>query len=716
MSDQLLNSYWYRIANIKLSLPGHVRVHQHNYRKTVWFILRDEITGKHHRFNQAAYNFIRQIDGRRTVNQIWEALNEELGDDSPTQDDIIRLLGTLHFANFINTDLAVDIEQLVDRRKKERKQLFKTKYGNPLALRFALLDPDAFLSKYMRYVAPFFTRLAGIIALCVIIVAALQMVRNWDQLSSYAVENALSPYNLFLMWLVYPVIKLVHELGHGFAVKRWGGEVHELGIMLLVLMPVPYVDASAASSFRSKYKRMLVGAAGIVVELLLAAVALLIWLNIQHGLVSDLLFNVMLIGGVSTILFNGNPLLKFDGYFVLSDAIEIPGLGVRANKYYGYLVQRYIFNVQSIESPTIARGESIWFVVYAAAAFVYRLFLMVAIALFVAKQYFFIGIGLAIWALFMQAVMPVYKWLRHLFCSPVLMQRRERAIAVTSVFLVCMAVVIFTIPVPLNTMAEGVVWLPEKSHVRANTDGFVDSVLIQPGEVVNKGSQLVITSDPLVKAELKLLKAQYRELEVKRVALVKEDIVQADITLEEMHLVQGRIDFIEKQIAELVIKSPVDGVFVMSDVDEMAGYFVKQGDQIAYVINYDDVNVRVVVPQNAIRLVRQNVEHVELRFVGQVEQSYQTNVTREIPAATYRLPSKALGQQGGGVIQIDPFDTDGVQTKDQYFQFEVAMPLAMTAEYVGQRVFVKFMHGYEPLAWQWYRAVEELFLNEFGNV
>ncbi len=716
MSDQLLNSHWYRIADVKLSLPSHVRVNQHSYRKTVWFVLRDDTTGKHHRFNQAAYNFIRQIDGRRTINEIWQALNEELGDDGPTQDDVIRLLGTLHFANFLHTNLTVDIEQLIDRRDKERKQLFKTRFGNPLALRFPLLDPDAFLSRFLPYVAPLFSRMAAFISICIIMFAALQMVRNWELLSNYAIENTLSPYNLFLMWLVYPVIKIIHELGHGFAVKRWGGEVHELGIMLLVLMPVPYVDASAASSFRSKYKRMLVGAAGIIVELLLAAVALIIWLNIQQGLLSELLFNVMLIGGVSTLLFNGNPLLKFDGYFVLADAIEIPGLGVRANKYYGYLIQRYIFNVKSLESPIMARGESLWFIIYAAAAFVYRLFLMVAITLFVANQYFFLGIGLAIWALFMQAVMPVYKWLKHLFSSPVLMQRRERAIAVTAAFLVCMAAIIFMIPVPLNTVTEGVVWLPEKSHVRAKADGFVDSVLVKPGVMVTKGSQLIVTSDPLVKAELKLLKAQYRELEVKHVALANEDIVQAQIALEEMNLIQGKIAFIEQQIDELVMQSDEDGIFVMSDANEMQGYFVKQGDPVAYVINYDEVNVRVVVPQNAIGLVRQNVEQVEVRFVGQINQPYKTTISREIPAATYKLPSKALAQQGGGTIQTDPFDADGVKTRDQYFQFELAMPENIIASQVGQRVFVKFSHGSEPLALQWYRAIEELFLDELGKV
>lgn len=254
MAEQLLSSHWYRISNLKLSLRSHVRVHQHRYRNTIWYVLRDDTTGKHHRFNEAAYNFIRLIDGQRSVNAIWEILHEELADDAPTQDEVIRLLGTLHFANHILADITPDIQELIDRRNKGRKQTFKSRFGNPMALRFPLWDPDAFLKKFMHYVAPLYSGIAGFIYLLIISYATLQMVRNWELLSNHAVENTLTPDNLFLMWLVYPVIKLIHELGHGFAVKRWGGEVHEFGIMLLVLMPVPYVDASAASSFRSKYK------------------------------------------------------------------------------------------------------------------------------------------------------------------------------------------------------------------------------------------------------------------------------------------------------------------------------------------------------------------------------------------------------------------------------------------------------------------------------
>lgn len=716
MSEQLFSSHWYRVSSVKLSLRSHVRVHQHRYRNTIWYILRDETTGKHHRFNQAAYNFIRLIDGQRSVNDIWEILHEELADDAPTQDEVVGLLGTLHFANHLLGNITPDIEELIDRRNKERKQIFMTKFGNPMAMRFPLLDPDIFLHKLMPYVAPLFTRTAGFVALIVILFAALQTLRNWELLSNHVVENTLSPYNIFIMWMVYPVIKALHELGHGFAVKRWGGEVHELGIMLLVLMPVPYVDASAASSFRSKYDRMFVGAAGIVIELLLASVALLLWLNIQQGLISDILFNIMLIGGASTLIFNGNPLLKFDGYFVLSDAVEIPGLGPRANKYCGYLIQKYLFSVQGIDSPVMARGESIWFVVYAISAFVYKLFLMVIITFFVASQYFFIGMILAFWMIFMQAIMPIIKWSRYLVTSPSLMQRRERAILITLSIIAVVTTLTFMVPVPLNTVTQGVVWMPEKSYVRASADGFVEAVLVKQGEQVNREDPLILTSDPLVNAQLKLLKAQYRELEIKHTALVKEDIVQADIVLEELNTTKRSIARLQEQITELVMKSPVDGEFIMTASSQIQGYYVKQGDPVAYVLNYDEVSIRAVVPQDAIGLVRQKVEDVEIRFVGQLGKKYHTNISREIPAATYKLPSKALAQQGGGVIETDPFDNEGIKTKDQYFQFDIAMPEKLKVSLIGQRVYVKIKHGNESLALQLYRSFEELFLDELGKV
>jgi putative peptide zinc metalloprotease protein len=716
MADQLFSSHWYRVANVKLSLRSHVRVHQHVYRNGTWYILRDESSGRHHRFNEAAYNFIKLINGKRTVNEIWEMMQESLGDDAPTQEEVIQLLGQLHHADHLLAELTPDVAELIDRRKKERKNLFISRVGNPLAIRIPLVDPDRLLTRWMHFVRPLFTKTAAVIGLVIMLYALLEMARHWSMLSNHAIEHALSPYNLLIIWFVYPLVKGIHELGHGFAVKKWGGEVHELGIMMLVLMPVPYVDASAASSFRSKRRRMIVGAAGIIVELFLASVALLLWLHVQQGLVSDVLFNIMLIGGVSTLFFNGNPLLRFDGYYVFADAIEIPGLGKRANRYYIYLIQKYLFDVKGVKSPVTADGESRWFVIYGAAAFVYRIMIMVMITLFVAGKYFFIGVGLAIWVIFLQLVVPVLKAIAYLLKSPTLSQRRERALSVSIGTIVMVVAMLFLIPMPLNTMAEGVVWMPEHSYVRAGSNGFIQDIPVKDGEHVKKGDVLIVTHDPLMQVQLKLLEANKKELMVKYDALMQEDIVESEIALEEINMLDGKIQRLKEQISEMTITSPVDGVFIIAESKDLHGHYLKQGDPIAYVIDYNDVSVRAVVPQNSIGMVRKKTLDVEIRLEGMMQERIPSSIEREIPAATYRLPSKALGQDGGGKIQTDPFDEEGVRTKDQYFQFDLAFPDSGGSQHIGKRVYIRFTHGYEPLAWQWYRSFEELFLDELGRV
>src|SRR4030095_8480768 len=142
--------------------------------------------------------------------------------------------------------------------------------------------------------------------------AIVLALAHWSELANSAPERILALDNLVLLWIVFPIVKLAAELGHAYATKLQGGEVHELGVMLLVLSPIPYVDSSAANRMRSKWRRALVGLAGVTVEIFLAALALYVWLAVEPGLVRAAAFDVMVVAGVSTLLFNLNPLLRYD--------------------------------------------------------------------------------------------------------------------------------------------------------------------------------------------------------------------------------------------------------------------------------------------------------------------------------------------------------------------------------------------------------------------
>ena len=404
MSDTLFSLSWYRVAELRPRLRAHTQIHRHEYRGEVWFVLQDHASGRSHRLSPPAYRFIGLMDGNATVQDLWGAVNEQLGDHAPTQDEVIRRLGQLHSSDALLCDVPPDSRELFRRYQRHQGMLWRRRLATPLAVRFPLFDPERFLSRTLWLVRPLFSWYGALIWFLVVALGVILAGVHWSELTDGIVDRAMSPHNLLLLWLVYPLVKTVHELGHGYAVKNWGGEVHDIGRMLLVLAPVPYVDASAASGFRGKGPRMVVGAIGIAVELFLAAIALFIWLSVEPGTVRAVAYNVMLIAGVSTLFFNGNPLLRFDGYYVLSDGLEIPNLGTRANRYLGFLVQRHAFGLAEADSPARSTWERFWFVFYGIAAFIYRMLIMFVIILYIAGKFFAIGVVLALWAAFSQIV------------------------------------------------------------------------------------------------------------------------------------------------------------------------------------------------------------------------------------------------------------------------------------------------------------------------
>src|SRR5258705_3648387 len=272
MVSMLFSPSWYRVAALKPRLRGHVEIHRHSYRDAIWFVLQEHVSGRSHRLTPAAYAFMGLMDGKRCVQNLWDLCNEHSGTDAPTHDDVVRLLGQLHAADSLIGDVPPDTRELFRRFQRQRRQTWRQRLWTPLAIRVPLFDPDRFLERTAFLVRPLFGWLGALIWLSVVSAGLVLAGLNWSALSENVVDRALPPPNLLLLWFFYPLLKAVHELGDAYATKIYGGEVHEIGGMFLVFVPVAHVDASAASSFSHKHQRIVVGAIGIGVEMLLAAV------------------------------------------------------------------------------------------------------------------------------------------------------------------------------------------------------------------------------------------------------------------------------------------------------------------------------------------------------------------------------------------------------------------------------------------------------------
>jgi putative peptide zinc metalloprotease protein len=713
VSEPFLSASWYRVATLRPKLREHARVERHRYRGHPWYVVRDPASGQVHRLSPAAYLLVAKMDGARTVDELWTGTGAQLGEEAPSQDDVIRLLAQLHSTDLLQAQVPPDARELFERLStRQRSRLWRTML-NPMAIRIPLWDPDAFLERSLPLVRPLLGWFGGLLWLAVVIPPIVLAGQYWADLTENLSDRLLATESLVLIGLIYPAIKLLHELGHAYTTKAYGGEVHELGIMLLVLFPTPYVDASAAAGFRAKYQRVTVGAAGMLVELFLAGLAMFVWLAVEPGLVRAVAFNVMLIAGLSTLVFNGNPLLRYDGYYILADLIEIPNLATRAARFWGHLIDRYVFRTEDMSPFPATAGERVWFLVYGPASFAYRLFVMLAIALYVGGAYLAAGAVLALWTVFSSIIVPAGKWLAHVCVSPRLARNRQRAVGMTFGAVAAASVTLLWMPWPLHTTSEGVIWLPETAIIRAGTDAFARRLVAEPGTHVRFGEPLIESDEPSLDAQIETARWRVAELEAELAAERFSDRVQAQITQTELDQARAELARSMERAERLVARSRADGVFVVAKASDLPGRFFREGEPIAYVTPVSSRVVRVTVAQDDIELVRHRLRRVEVKLPGYIAETHEAALVREVPAARDELPSRALGATGGGSLAIDPRDQRGTKTLQRIFQFDLELPAEAPTAAFGSRVYVRFDHGWEPLGRQWYRRLRQLLLSRF---
>jgi putative peptide zinc metalloprotease protein len=706
-----LSSSWYRVAALRPRLREHVSIHRHRYRGRSWYVLHDHATGRAHRLSTPTYMIVGGMDGTRTVDELWHETAARLGEEAPSQDQLIGLLAQLHSADLLQTEVTPDSAELLERAAKMDRSRWLGNLMNPLAMRMRFWHPD----KFFERTAPGIRWLVGwrgsVLWVLVVVPAAVLALQHWQELSESASDRILASDNLLLIGLSFVVLKILHELGHGYAVKAFGGTVHEIGVMFLVFAPMPYVDASAASEFRSKWQRALVGAAGMIVEIFAAALALYVWLAVEPGIVRAVAFNALLVAGISTVLFNGNPLMRYDGYYILSDLLEIPNLAQRATRYWGYLVDSHIFRIEGAPEFVATPGERAWLLLYAPASFLYRILVVFAIALFVASEYLAIGMVIALWGLLANVAWPIGKALWQVFTSPRLQRNRARVVASTCGFVLVLSVLVFSIPAPFYTSTEGVVWLPESAMVRAGTSGFVRRLLAEPGRGVSVGDALIESDEPTLQTEIEILKARVDELETWLRAERFSDRSLAQITMTELGYARAELATTTGRVERLIARSRGVGIFTVINPQDLPGRFYKEGQLIGYVLPEGSRIVRATVGQDDIDVVRHRLRRVFVKLAERLDEKLPARIIREAPAGRDDLPSKALGAPGGGTLPVDPRDPQGIKTLQRVFQVDIELPGdATSAAVFGSRVYVRFEHSWEPIGQQIWRRARQLVL------
>ena len=714
MRESLFSPLWYRVARRRPHFRRDVKVRQIQYRGQIWHVLINEATGQQHRASQTAYEFIGRCDGLHTVQEIWDFLLERLGDDAPTQDEVVKLLIHLDEQGILAYESAPEAGTLV-RRRDERMQQKRRSMLNPFAFRVPIGNPSAFLKRIEWLAKPLVNVHVLWVWAALVGVALLAAISYWPALKSSALANLGSPHFLVLLWICFPFVKALHELAHALVVTRWGGEVREFGFTLFLLVPAPYVDASDSGGFRHRSQRVFVSAAGIIAELALASVALFFWLNVQPGLIQDVLLVVMFIASVSTLLFNGNPLLPFDAYYILTDVIDVPNLSSRSKKFWNNLLRRMVMGSAGTVPEYVAPGERKWLFGYFPLSICYRVLILGAIIVWVGAKSLFLGLAAAAFVAGAFVLVPLWRTLKEIFATARTQGKRVRSWAVTAAMFAGIVLVTCIIPMPYSTLAYGVVWLPEKAKVRAKTGGFVSKILARNGEYIEEGRALVVLEDPALVAERDVVENRLRRAQTQRYTAIGSDSEKVQKVEKEIDRLQADLARANEKIANLEIRSGVSGQLVMPEQQDIVGTFVRQGTTLGYVFKSENVSVRAAVPEYDATLVREDTRDISVRISDRPGEVFAGRLVRDLTAATQELPSVALGEQGGGPFVTDPSDANGLHVMEPVVLFDLVVP-DKNLERAGGRAWVRFEHGAEPIVSQWYRRVRQVFLKRFNPV
>ncbi len=673
-----------------------------------------------HRFFRVGYEeyvFLSLLDGQTTIPQACGLAAAKLGSRAPSAADAIAISKWL-----LKNELAYLATGEEPNRRYHRASGAMSRGWrllqrfNPFWIKLPLPSSHVLMSGCSRLLNPLFSSVAVLLGVGLILTALFSLGLHWGDFtaSSAALFLPHSWLGLFVAWVI---LKLIHELAHAVACDRMGGEVNEAGIVFVLFAPLAYVDVSSCWRMNSRWSRIAVAAAGMYAELVVAAVALLMWSLTDSISAKFMLYQIVIIAGLSTIVFNANVLMRFDGYFILADLIDVPNLQSEASLSVRGLFSRIVTGQRSPDR-SLGSWRRCFVFVYGLATLLWRF--VVCVSLFIAASTMFAGagivislVGLCIWL-----AGPIQAYIaatRNLFQAG--LTQSVRPVVVSSGLLTAVVWLLFIFPIPIAISVPSVVeYLPETA-LRSRTGGFITKIHVVDGQTVSEGDPLLSLENRELVTQLQELELTWQQNEIRlRQATESHDASQQQILRKNQDSLTQQMRPVREQVAALEIISPRTGRVIAPALAQSWGTYLKEGDSLFTVASVTDKQVIAVIEENVVDDVRGWLGHVvQLRSPGFPVLNGQ--LERIEPRAGDKLPSAALASPAGGPLAVrstsDPSDADSWRLLEPVFRARIDLsPDASARLPAGMRL--KTLFGFQSLTlvqrWNqlirnlWYRA------------
>lgn len=535
----------------------------------------------------------------------------------------------------------------------------------PLMIRAPLCDPDRWLDRVVPWVGWVFAPRLLIGWISLIVAATVLVVTHWRAFCQ-ASRGILSESNWLILAAIWFLLKVAHECGHAIVCKQYGGRVRQAGVVMILFAPLAYVDVSSAWRFRTRWYRVHVALAGILVDLTVAAVAVLIWNRTSSDHVAHICYLVAWTAGLGTLLFNANPLMRFDGYYALAHGLDIPNLASDGQQYTRWLGARWLLGLD-LSDPLRGHPSRRLIRVHAIGSLLWRVFVMVSLITVASMLFYGAGIALALAAV----VSIVYRMTKSVLATLRSDQGARRVrperLLVTATALLLIAIAVFAVQSPRIVSSPGVVEHSEMSVVRAPGAGFVRSLNVQNGQAVQAGDVLLELENEELRLQVQDLQAQLESSRIaSRVFASRHEISDAQAERLRGEGLRQRLEEKRRELNRLTIVADRNGRVVARRLPDLLGQFVKPGTDLMVIASGEAKEFRLAIDQSDVEVLADHIGGPvdgRVRGVGAVRGTLE----RIEPRATTVPHHPALSARNGGPLAVRAAE-DADQAEDKLLQ------------------------------------------------
>lgn len=656
-----------KLGDVRASVRPNLEISRHIFSGKPTYVVRDPVTAQTHRFSAQDYQLFIAVDQTRTLRETIAQLIKKKLITAEQTDDFYRFVVHLHQMGLLTLPIS-DGSALYNRYKQRMESQKKGKLLKLMFMKVPLAKPDKWLGSTVHLVAPLFTKTALFIWLMCVVACGAILLIHWNEFVN-PLGTMLTLSNVPILWTLLVGLKTFHELGHAYACKRFGGTVPEMGAMIMMGTPCAYVDASSSWSFPNRWHRMIVALAGMYFESMLAMVALVVWLCTDTGQIHSAAQYAIVLSTVVTIGFNANPLMRYDGYFILSDLLNFPNLHRDAKSSSSGFLKWILYGVKP-KPVSEKRSIRIAMITFGLACMIYQVTVAIGIATLLTLSIPVVGPAIAFFVSGIPVIRTAKKWVLYVVTSEELAAVRYRAVSVAGGLTLALVIGIFAIPISGSVQSLGIIHRQEEQSVRASVSGFLVSTTAEKTESVNANQILYRLENSELETQRSELQSLVCQLNIQLQSQLNVPGSQSEQTQLQLENTRKQLGHLESQIQQLNLSSKCAGEFIPAPDSPKVGKFIKQGESLGSICRGPWV-VRTMLTADqwsSIESVRE--KPVCITLIGNTGCTLTGRIISGDIAGTKKIDEQALTHTGGGNIAVSQDNIAGENFFDVIIQID----------------------------------------------